>query len=149
MIPSSHGVLVRFWSGEANYFLTISLPRPSTMHPRTLAIKSTSIESPHEKQSVEIPTCYAPFSDVFCPKRASQLPPHRPWDCAIDLILGESVSLGRIYSLYIHPSRSPAASSFFFVAKKDGSLKPCIEYRALNKIRVKFRYPLPLVPAAL
>ncbi|XP_048039405.1 uncharacterized protein LOC125264212 [Megalobrama amblycephala] len=39
--------------------------------------------------------------------------------------------------------------SFFFVAKKDGGLRPCIDYRALNKITVKFRYPLPLVPAAL
>uniref|UniRef100_A0A8C1RNS1 Gypsy retrotransposon integrase-like protein 1 n=1 Tax=Cyprinus carpio TaxID=7962 RepID=A0A8C1RNS1_CYPCA len=50
---------------------------------------------------------------------------------------------------YIRPSTSPAASSFFFVEKKDGGLRPCINYRALNNITVKFRYPLPLVPAAL
>ncbi len=50
---------------------------------------------------------------------------------------------------YIRPSTSPAASSFFFVAKKDGGLRPCIDYRALNNITVKFCYPLPLVPAAL
>ncbi|XP_016422334.1 RNA-directed DNA polymerase homolog [Sinocyclocheilus rhinocerous] len=50
---------------------------------------------------------------------------------------------------YIRPSTSPAASSFFFVTKKDRGLRPCINYRALNKIMVKFRYPLPLVPAAL
>ncbi len=50
---------------------------------------------------------------------------------------------------YIHPSTSPAASSFFFVAKKDGGLRPSIDYQALNKITVKFRYPLPLVPAVL
>ncbi len=50
---------------------------------------------------------------------------------------------------YIRPSTSPAASSFFFVASKDGGLRPCIDYRALNKITVKFRYPLPLVPTAL
>ncbi|XP_016145267.1 RNA-directed DNA polymerase homolog, partial [Sinocyclocheilus grahami] len=43
----------------------------------------------------------------------------------------------------------PAASSFFFVAKKDGGLRPCIDYRVLNKSTIKFRYPLPLVPAAL
>ncbi|KAK3534427.1 hypothetical protein QTP86_015226, partial [Hemibagrus guttatus] len=110
----------------------------------------------------------APFSDVFCPKRASKLPPHRPWDCAIDLLPGEPVPRGKIYPLsipeekameeyieealaqgYIRPSTSPSASSFFFVAKKDGGLRPCIDYRALNHITVKFRYPLPLVPAAL
>jgi len=60
------------------------------------------------------------------------------------LASGEALKQG-----YIRPSTSPAASSFFFVAKKDGGLRPCIDYRALNQITVKFRYPLPLVPAAL
>lgn len=35
------------------------------------------------------------------------------------------------------------------MSKKDGGLRPCIDYRALNKITIKFRYPLPLIPAAL
>ncbi|KAK3551808.1 hypothetical protein QTP70_027229, partial [Hemibagrus guttatus] len=130
--------------------------------------EATSIESPLVNQPLRIPTCYAPFSDVFCPKRASKLPPHRPWDCAIDLLPGEPVPRGRIYPLsvpeeeamedyikealaqgYIRPSTSPTALSFFFVAKRDGGLRPCIDYRALNRITVKFRYPLPLVSAAL
>ncbi|MGL5583251.1 MAG: reverse transcriptase/ribonuclease H family protein, partial [Cetobacterium sp.] len=38
---------------------------------------------------------------------------------------------------------------FFFVAKKDGGLRPCIDYRHLNSQTIKFSYPLPLVPAAL
>ncbi len=50
---------------------------------------------------------------------------------------------------FVRPSTSPAASNFFFVTKKDGGLRPCIDYRGLNKITVEFRYPLPLVPAAL
>ncbi|KAK3519822.1 hypothetical protein QTP70_006474 [Hemibagrus guttatus] len=117
---------------------------------------------------MKIPACCSRFQDVFCPRKASKLPPHRPWDCAIDLIPGEPVPKGRIYSLsipeekameeyikealsqgYIRPSTSPAASSFFFVAKKDGGLRPCIDYQALNKITVKFRYPLPLIPSVL
>ncbi len=144
------------------------MPRPPLSVKPTLSLNATSIESPVDKQSVDIPDSYSPFSDVFCPKKATQLPPHRPWDCAIDLLPGESVPKGRIYPLslpeqkameeyieealkrgYIRPSTSPAASSFFFVAKKDGGLRPCIDYRALNNITVKFRYPLPLVPAAL
>ncbi len=144
------------------------IPRPPKEVSKHLQICTTSIESPVEKQSVDIPSCYAPFSDVFCPKQASKLPPHWPWDCAIDLLPGEPVPRGRIYPLsipeqkaieeyieealqqgYVRPSTSPAASSFFFVAKKDGGLRPCIDYRALNKITVKFRYPLPLIPAAL
>ncbi|KAK3509746.1 hypothetical protein QTP70_008378 [Hemibagrus guttatus] len=143
-------------------------PNPRPSRPHTLQVHATSVESPLEARSVNIPACYSHFWDVFCPKKASKLPPHRPWDCAIDLIPGEPVPKGRIYSLtlpeekameeyikealaqgYICPSTSPAASSFFFVAKKDGGLRPCIDYRALNKITVKFRYPLPLVPAVL
>ncbi len=50
---------------------------------------------------------------------------------------------------FIHPSMSPAAAGFFFVEKKDGGLRPCIDYRGLNNVTVKFRYPLPLVPSAL
>ncbi|KAK3532389.1 hypothetical protein QTP86_016701 [Hemibagrus guttatus] len=50
---------------------------------------------------------------------------------------------------FIRPSTSPAAAGFFFVEKKDGGLRPCIDYRGLNNVMVKFRYPLPLVPAAL
>ena len=45
----------------------------------------------------------------------------------------------------IRPSSSPVAAGFFFVAKKDGSLRPCIDYRQLNSITVKNKYPLPLL----
>ncbi|KAL0185639.1 hypothetical protein M9458_017309, partial [Cirrhinus mrigala] len=50
---------------------------------------------------------------------------------------------------FIRPSTSPASAGFFFVKKKDGGLRPCIDYRGLNEVTVKHRYPLPLVPAAL
>eukprot|EP00079_Xenopus_tropicalis_P032169 XP_017945940.1 PREDICTED: RNA-directed DNA polymerase homolog [Xenopus tropicalis] len=46
---------------------------------------------------------------------------------------------------FIRPSSSPAGAGFFFVEKKDGGLRPCIDYRGLNKITVKNRYPLPLI----
>ncbi|KAK3515157.1 hypothetical protein QTP70_008182 [Hemibagrus guttatus] len=49
----------------------------------------------------------------------------------------------------IRPSTSPAAAGFFFVGKRDGGLRPCIDYRGLNAITVWYPYPLPLVPAAL
>ncbi|KAL0173798.1 hypothetical protein M9458_029766, partial [Cirrhinus mrigala] len=50
---------------------------------------------------------------------------------------------------FIRPSTSPASAGFFFVKKKDGGLRPCIDYRALNELTIKYRYPLPLVPSAL
>ncbi|XP_073510888.1 uncharacterized protein [Phyllobates terribilis] len=47
---------------------------------------------------------------------------------------------------FIRKSTSPAGAGFFFVKKKDGSLRPCIDYRGLNQITVKNKYPLPLIP---
>ena len=44
---------------------------------------------------------------------------------------------------------SPAASSFFFIGKKDGGLCPCIDYRSLNNVTVINFFPLPLIPATL
>ncbi|ROL42288.1 Transposon Tf2-6 polyprotein [Anabarilius grahami] len=81
--------------------------------------------------------------------RVSQCPgeeytPSVPEEKAMEDYIKEALNQG-----YIRPSTSPAASSFFFVAKKDGGLRPSIDYRALNKITLKFRYPLPLDPAAL
>ncbi len=119
------------------------LPRPSPAIPVSLPIHSTSIESPVEKQLVDIPSCYAPFRDVSAP---GELPSYH------HLISGEPVPCGKIYPLslpeqkameeyieealkqgYIVSSTSPAASSLF-VAKKDGGLRPCIDYRKLNEI---------------
>uniref|UniRef100_A0A4W5K3E9 ribonuclease H n=1 Tax=Hucho hucho TaxID=62062 RepID=A0A4W5K3E9_9TELE len=50
---------------------------------------------------------------------------------------------------YIRPSTSPASSSFFFVKKKDGGLRPCIDYGGLNQITVRYSYPLPLIATAI
>ncbi|KAJ7998708.1 hypothetical protein DPEC_G00207680 [Dallia pectoralis] len=133
-----------------------------------LPCRTTTVEDAECTNSPTIPPYYRGFAQVFSKERATTLPPHRSWDCAIDLLSGVTPPRGRIYplsqperesmSLYIdealqqgaiRPSTSPAASSFFFVKKKDGGLRPCIDYRGLNDITVKNRYPLPLIPAAL
>jgi hypothetical protein len=46
---------------------------------------------------------------------------------------------------YIKPSKSPYGAPALFVHKKDGTLKMCVDYRALNKVTVKKRYPLPRI----
>ena len=48
---------------------------------------------------------------------------------------------------FLLPSTSPAAYSLFFV--KVGGLRPCIDYRTLNKATVKFTFPLPLIPTLI
>jgi hypothetical protein len=44
---------------------------------------------------------------------------------------------------YIKPSKSPYGAPVFFVHKKDGTLRMCMNYRALNKVTVKNQYSLP------
>ena len=46
---------------------------------------------------------------------------------------------------YIRPSVSPWGASVLFIKKKDGTLRLCIDYRQLNKVTVKNRYPLPRI----
>jgi hypothetical protein len=50
---------------------------------------------------------------------------------------------------FIRPSSSPAASPVLFVKKPDGGLRFCVDYRALNAITTKDRYPLPLMKETL
>ncbi len=155
------------WSESCRQHCLKGIPRPLHQFPTT-QVASTRVESPEPSSTPSIPSDYRAFQDVFSKQAATQLPPHRPWDCAIDLLPGYKLPKGRLYSLsipehkameeniqealnqgYIRPSSSPAAASFFFVGKKDGGLRPCIDYRALNSQTVKLPYPLPLVPAAL
>ncbi|CAJ0968301.1 unnamed protein product [Ranitomeya imitator] len=112
----------------------------------------------------EVPEYLSDYRDLFDEPKSDTLPPHRDCDCAIDLIPGSKFPKGRLFNLsvpehaamrsyvkeslekgHIRPSSSPLGAGFFFVAKKDGSLRPCIDYRLLNKITVKFQYPLPLL----
>ena len=47
---------------------------------------------------------------------------------------------------YITKSKSPYASPFFFIKKKDGKLRPVQDYRKLNEQTIRDTYPLPLIP---
>ncbi|KAI2646606.1 Transposon Tf2-6 polyprotein [Labeo rohita] len=106
-----------------------------------------------------IPAEYHDLLEAFSTVKATELPPHRPGDCAIELTPGAVPPRGRIFPLsqpeskamecyiqeelakgFIRHSTSPASAGFFFVKKKDGGLRPCIDYRALNEVTVKYRY---------
>ncbi|KAA0722980.1 Retrovirus-related Pol polyprotein from transposon 297 [Triplophysa tibetana] len=155
------------WSPACFQQCISSVPKPPVHH-FPVQVNSTRVESPDPPSDLHIPSDYMEFKDVFSKQAATLLPPHRSWDCAIDLLPGATPPKGRVYPLsiperkamedyieetlsqnFIRSSTSPAASSFFFVGKKDGGLRPCIDYRTLNSQTVKLPYPLPLVPAAL
>ncbi len=46
---------------------------------------------------------------------------------------------------YIKPSKSPYEAPVLFVHKNNGTLKMCVDYRALNKVTMKNQYPLPWI----
>src|SRR5258708_30044277 len=92
------------------------------------------------------------------------LAPHRPYDLKINLEEGAKPFHGPIYYLsppelsalreflgenskngFIHPSKSPWGSPVLFMKKKDGSLRLCVDFHALNRVTEKDHYPLPLI----
>uniref|UniRef100_A0A0W0GFQ9 Retrotransposon gag domain-containing protein n=2 Tax=Moniliophthora roreri TaxID=221103 RepID=A0A0W0GFQ9_MONRR len=112
-----------------------------------------------------IPPYLSDYTNRFEKKKSERFPPSRPYDHAIDLKPDFKPRDCKVYSLspkerieqdkfldenlqkgYIRPSKSPMASPFFFVSKKEaGALRPCQDYRDLNNGTIKNQYPLPLV----
>eukprot|EP00253_Pinus_taeda_P017798 PITA_17798 len=103
------------------------------------------------------------FVDVF-PEEVPGLPPKRDVDFTIELILGAApvsrvpyrMSVPELTELkmqlqelldknYIRPSVSPWGAPVLFVRKKDGTFRMCIDYRQLNKLVIKNKYPLPRI----
>ena len=131
------------------------------------AIPSTLSSTPSPPKPVDVssvPSVYHHLREVFSKGHALSLPPHRPYDCGIDLLPNVPYPSSKLYNLskperdametyitdsvatgLIRPSSSPLGAGFFFVEKKDKSLRPCIDFRGLNDITVKNKYPLPLI----
>lgn len=128
------------------------------------ALTPKALLDPKEK----LPKEYYGFLDVFSKKEADKLPPHRSYDHSIQLKEGSEPPFGPLYDMsrdellvlleyleenlgkgFIRASRSPAASPVLFVRKPGGGLRFCVDYRALNALTVKNRYPIPLVRETL
>ena len=121
-----------------------------------------------------VPTHYHDFLSLFEPKEAEKLPPHRgegidhkielvrqgdkdpdvPWGPLYNMTAEELVVLRKTLTDlldkgFIRVSHSSAAAPVLFVRKPGGGLRFCVDYRALNAISKKDRYPLPLIHETL
>ena len=103
------------------------------------------------------------FEDVF-PDELPGLAPEREVEFSIELAPGTAPLSKAPYKMapaelqelkkqlqelldkgFIRPSHSPWGAPILFVKKKDGSLRMCIDYRELNKVTIKNKYPLPRI----
>ena len=111
-----------------------------------------------------LPEDYHEFADMFSKSKTGKLADRQPYDLKITLDEGTILPFGPIYSLsqeelaalhkfidknlatgFICPSHSPCGAPVLFIRKKDGSLRLCVDFRGLNRISKKDRYPLPLI----
>ena len=103
------------------------------------------------------------YPDVF-PDELPGMTPERDIEFPIDLLPGTApiakipyrMSVSELEELkkqlkelldkqFIHPSSSPWGAPMIFVEKKDGTQRMCVDYRALNEVTIKNKYPLPRI----
>jgi hypothetical protein len=103
------------------------------------------------------------YPDVF-PKELPGMPPDREIEFLIELVPGTTPIFKGPYRMaanqlaelkeqleelldkgYIHPSASPWGAPIIFVPKKDGMQRMCLDYRSLNEVTIKNKYPLPRI----
>ncbi|GJS22943.1 putative reverse transcriptase domain-containing protein [Tanacetum coccineum] len=126
-------------------------------------VTAKEVEGKSEMKRLEDVSIVQDFPEVF-PEDLPGLPPTRQVEFQIDLVPGAAPVARAPYRLapsemkelseqlkelsdkgFIRPSSSPWGAPVLFVKKKDGSFRMCIDYRELNKLTVKNRYPLPRI----
>lgn len=163
---SIHNPTINFGTKElsfkSNHCVSNCLMLPSSFA-AFIPPKETKKENESKIQTL-LPAKLRPFKDVFSEIYANELPPHRPYDCEINLLPGTQLYYGPIYPLtekesatlkeyieenlakgFIRKSKSPAGAPVFFVLKKNGELRMVVDYRHLNDITIRDSYPLPLI----
>ena len=111
-----------------------------------------------------LPAFYHEFGKVFGKEMQSTLPEHGPQDCSIELLPNTEPPSGKLYPMSqdelqllreyieemvangkIRPGKGHAGSPVFFVKEKTGKMRLVVDYRGLNAITIKDKYPIPLM----
>ncbi|MCO5602448.1 hypothetical protein L7F22_056580 [Adiantum nelumboides] len=128
-------------------------------------VNKTQVNESGSKEDLELSKFLNQFQDVFIDDIPGELPPKRgDDDHAIELIPGSSPPNKPPYRVsqaqqeeimrqvndmvekgMVRPSSSPFCSPVLLVHKKDGTYRMCVDYRALNKITIKNRFPVPRI----
>jgi hypothetical protein len=135
--------------------LVLSRPRKGSGHQITAYIE--------EIEPSEAIKLVSEFQDVF-PEDLPGMPPKRKVEFVIELIPSTAPVSKRAYRMsgpelvelkkqidellekgYIRPSTSPWAAPMLFVEKKDGTKRMYIDYRSLNEVTIKNKYPVPRI----
>ena len=156
----SANAFVRALKMEGSKCYSISIHKPLEEKGHSATASSGSKGSDMEG----VPKLYHEFANVFSKAKADTLAPHREYDLKIEIDDTAKPPVGPIYPLskselgslrtfidehlnigFIQPSNSPFGVPVLFVKKKDGSLSLCVDFRKLNAITRKDKYPLPLI----
>ena len=127
------------------------------------AFLALTLDSKREQVNLEDIPMIKEFPDVF-PEELPGVPPEREVDLSIEVVQGTTPISRTPYRMapteltelktqlqelldkgFIRPSVSPWGAPVLFVKKKDGTLRMCIDYRQINKVTVKNKYPLPRI----
>jgi len=112
----------------------------------------------------KLPERYQEYADVFSKRESDKLPDHKGYDHRIELTSEQELGYSPLYRMnlkeleaareyildnlnkgFIVPSNAPFASPILMASKPDGGLRFCVDYRKLNALTKKDRYPLPLI----
>ena len=128
---------------------------------------ATAIIWPHDEEQMDdngLPEIYQQWAHLTSLDRIQQLPKHTRFDHKIDLQEGTKAPWGPMYPMSepelkalriwldrmvaegkIDRSKSSAGAPILLVLKPNGEYRLCVDYRGLNKVTIKNRYPIPLM----
>ncbi len=146
----------------------LSMDQVHRLMSQGLSVSSAELTNAIQRSESELDAARArtlsAFKDVFPEALPDGLPPSREVDHRIELKPGSTPQSRPTFRLsatelvelkkqleelvkagFIQPSKSPFGAPILFVKKKDGTMRMCVDYRALNNITIKNSYPLPRI----